>query len=413
MTLKTWQPDATQWPLVSRAIYSAFGSATHNDEDELSRTARPPERRLAVSAGDSIIGGCFSYPFELTVPGGGSVTAAGLAGVGIDPPAQGRGGLRAMMRGHIEQSIELGDAASVLMASEGGIYGRYGYGMATEMAQWHVYSAKAALTDATEVSGVIELVHDRKVAIDVLEPIYRQACIGQVGAIHRSRTWWQLILEPDDADWIAVGKQQFVAVHYDAHERADGYAIYGIPDDSGDSFEHGRTAVKVVVKELVGLDVNAEIALFDYLLRLPWCREIIWELAPTQPLLRHYLRDPRQLWQRGRVDMMWLRPLDFERLMQVRHYAFDGDITIGYSDPQCDAQSGCWRLLVVDGRAELTRASEPQLQLDPATLGALYLGGTRALELAAVGRIVGHADTIRTLDRMLLGDRPPFNATRF
>ena len=171
MTLKTWRPDATEWRSVTRAIYSAFGSATQGDESELKKNSRPVERRLAVAADESIIGGCFSYPFSLTVPGGGSITAAGLAGVGIDPPAQGRGGLRAMMQGHIEQSIALGDAASVLMASEGGLYGRYGYGMATEMAQWHIYASDAALVDSTVVAGNVELVHDRKVAIEVLEPI--------------------------------------------------------------------------------------------------------------------------------------------------------------------------------------------------------------------------------------------------
>jgi predicted acetyltransferase len=413
MTLKTWRPDATQWQAATRAIYSAFGSATLGDETELKQNSRPPERRLAVVADDSIIGGCFSYPFDLTVPGGASVAAAGLAGVGISPPEQGRGGLRAMMQGHIEQSIELGDVASVLMASEGGIYGRYGYGMATEMAQWHVYAADAVFNDAASVAGTVELVHDRRVAIDVLEPIYRKASARQVGAIHRSLTWWQLILEPDEADWIAVGKEHFVAVHYDANDRADGYAIYGIPDDSSDTFEHGRAAVKVVVKELVGVDVNAEIALFDYLRRLPWCRELIWELAPTQPLLRHYLQDPRQLWQRGRVDMMWLRPLHFERLMLARHYAADGELTIAYSDPQIESQSACWTLRVNQGRAELALGTTAQLQLDAASLGAIYLGGTRALELATVGRIRGDADAIRTLDRMLLCDAPPFNATRF
>ena len=139
-------PSAGEWPEVTRCIYDAFGIASAPVEGELEARLRPQNRRVLVADEQGIFGGCFAYNFALSLPGGVVCPVGGLAGVGVSPVAQGRGGLQSMMQTHLEQSIALGDAASVLMASESGIYHRFGYGVATEMVRWHLNTQAFALT---------------------------------------------------------------------------------------------------------------------------------------------------------------------------------------------------------------------------------------------------------------------------
>jgi GNAT superfamily N-acetyltransferase len=74
-------------------------------------------------------------PMRLSVPDGAghgrAVAAAGLTWVGVHPDHRRRGLLSAMLQHHFEQTRREGVALSALHASEPGIYGRHGYGLAS------------------------------------------------------------------------------------------------------------------------------------------------------------------------------------------------------------------------------------------------------------------------------------------
>ena len=74
-------------------------------------------------------------PMQLSVPDGAgagrAVPVAGLTWVGVHPDHRRRGLLTAMMRHHFEQTRREGVHLSALHASEPGIYGRHGYGLAS------------------------------------------------------------------------------------------------------------------------------------------------------------------------------------------------------------------------------------------------------------------------------------------
>ena len=74
-------------------------------------------------------------PMQLSVPDGTGagrvVPVAGLTWVGVHPDHRRRGLLTAMMRHHFEQTRREGVHLSALHASEPGIYGRHGYGLAS------------------------------------------------------------------------------------------------------------------------------------------------------------------------------------------------------------------------------------------------------------------------------------------
>ena len=86
----------------------------------------------------SAVGSLRSVPFELTVPGGGTVPADGITMVTVAPTHRRRGLLTGMMGRDLADAAERGDAAIILIASEWRIYGRYGFGPATDLSAGEV-----------------------------------------------------------------------------------------------------------------------------------------------------------------------------------------------------------------------------------------------------------------------------------
>jgi GNAT superfamily N-acetyltransferase len=68
-----------------------------------------PSRAFAAREDGAIVGGCASFPFELTVPGGAGRTA-GLSVVGVVPTHRRHGILRGMMRAQLDDVQRRGDA---------------------------------------------------------------------------------------------------------------------------------------------------------------------------------------------------------------------------------------------------------------------------------------------------------------
>ena len=190
-------PEEAQWLHVHRAVADGFGEVVMGDDLGARDHLRPPKRRLALiderSTDQPVVGGAFAYAFDMSLPGGACVPVAGLGGVSISPVAQGRGGLPQLIGNHLQQSIDAGDAASVLMASESGLYQRYGYGMATEMAEWHLHTREYQLLRPVSDDISIRLIHERSQAAELLQRVYESAVNARQGGIHRSTDWWPLV----------------------------------------------------------------------------------------------------------------------------------------------------------------------------------------------------------------------------
>lgn len=413
--LSVRQPDSAQWPEVSRAIDTAFFVLVPDGEQTRDHL-RPLERRFALMAGERVVGGCFSYAFGMSLPGGTLVPTAGLAGVGILPTAQGKGGFSALVDAHLQNSIEQGDALSALLASESGLYGRFGYGVATEYSEYRLETRAFALKGEVP-TGSVELVDDEKRARQICAQIHNAQIIP--GKLQRSCDWWAQVIHSNKRTWLGGGPQ-FIAVHYDDQGHADGYALYVVDTtDSENQVSDGNLRAKLTLHELVTLNLNAEGALFAYLCRIAWVRELRWILAPIDPLIKHRMTDPRQLAQVNRCDMTWLRVLDMPKVLSTRAYDFDGDISFHYEDEKFPQFSGCFSLKArsgLPGRSLVERieaSSAPMLSFGPQQLAAFLLGGTRVACLYQLGEITGPHETMNLLDRLFSTGRAPFNISKF
>src|ERR687896_2433949 len=118
----------------SRAAMSAFHRELSDEDRERYERIDEPERSLAWFDGGRIVATTGAFTRELTVPGA-VVPCAAVTAVAVVPTHRRRGLLTAMMRRQLEDLRERGDPVAGLWASEGVIYGRFGYGVAARSAR--------------------------------------------------------------------------------------------------------------------------------------------------------------------------------------------------------------------------------------------------------------------------------------
>ena len=112
-----------------RPVFHYFGrEPTKENADRFARVLDPQRMHAAWEDGE-IVGGAGAFDFRLTIPGN-TVPAAGVTVVGVLPTHRRRGVLTQLMRAQLDDIHERGEALAALWASEGGIYGRFGYGLA-------------------------------------------------------------------------------------------------------------------------------------------------------------------------------------------------------------------------------------------------------------------------------------------
>ncbi|MGH3874843.1 MAG: GNAT family N-acetyltransferase [Pseudonocardiaceae bacterium] len=120
-------------PAITLVDGRAFG-VRHSEQDiaDVRPMFEPDRFLLACDADDGqIVGVTGDFPFTMTLPGGGALAVPGVTFVAVATTHRRRGVLRTMMAAQHRGFIEDGVAVSILTASEGGIYGRFGYGPAT------------------------------------------------------------------------------------------------------------------------------------------------------------------------------------------------------------------------------------------------------------------------------------------
>ncbi|MEU2026242.1 GNAT family N-acetyltransferase [Streptomyces sp. NPDC016469] len=333
---------------------------------------------LAVAPDGKPVGTAAAYSFELTLPGGKPVPAAGVTAVGVVPSHRRRGVLGAMMRHQLAEVRERGEFLSVLLASEAGIYGRFGYGPATSTARLTVPRHRAEWAAprgeaADEDTGSVEVLR-RADCGEILEAVYDRYRRAQPGALSRPHRWWEL-----GAGQPPVSRApRYVAVHRDADGTPDGYASY--------STEAGT----LTVDETIALGGAAFTALAGYALGHDLVSQVVFRHLPPEHPLRWQLADLRAGEIGGLTDWLWVRLLDVPRALTERGWCTDGELVLDVDDPFL-GEHGRYLLTVRDGRAECVPTDRrPDLSLDVRDLGSVYLGGTRPSTLVRAGHIRAH-----------------------
>ena len=402
-------PPPERFRDVLDACAVGFGAPRWDDDGvERERSVWELDRVFAMEDDDgAYVGTATAYSFEMTVPGGARVPAAGVAQVAVLPTHRRRGVLRQVMAALLAQAAERGERYAVLNASESGIYGRFGFGQGDRALRFDLETEHAEFT-IPPGPGRIRLV-DAHDAVGLLGGVYDQVGRERPGAVGRSAAWWDLVLA-DEASWRGVGNP-FVAVHEDEAGEPDGYLIYR----STESWDRGHPQGTVEVRELEGASAAVEADLWRFACAIDLRTRVVAHPRPVDDPLPWMLSQPRRAWVTGAGDLLWVRTLDVAACLAERRYAVDDTFTLAVTDASRPEQAGGYRVQGGPDGAECTRAdAEPDLSLDVADLGSVLLGGIDAGELAAAGRIVEHtAGSVARAERFFRWRPAPFCSTTF
>ena len=346
-------------------------------EEWLERFVRtlPHERMHAAWEDGEVVGGSGAFPFELSMPGGGSLPCAGVTAVGVTPTHRRRGVLRAMMDEQLRDVHERGEPIAALWASEETIYGRFGYGIASWAGELKVPHEWDAFAEQHELPGTTRFVTPEE-ARKRVTPIYDAVRRQRPGMPSRNEAWWEerhLRHREEEKD----APLRFVVLEVDGEPQA--YAIYR----TRFSFEGGLPGSRLIVREAFGATPQATAAIWRFLLDVDWMSVVeVSFVPPDHPLFLLLALPRRARYRMG--DALWIRLVDVGAALTGRAYA-DGDpLIFEVRDAICPWNEGRWRL----NGAECERTdAEADLALDIAALGSAYLGAVSFTQLGEALRV--------------------------
>ena len=396
---------ADELPAYQLADAYGFGHRLESPELHEEWTRAELDRTVAMFDGDEVVGTGRNYSLELTLPGGAIVAAGGVSWISVRPTHRRRGILSRMMAYLLDESVRRGESVSMLTASEGGIYNRYGFGVASRALGVRMVRSEVQFS-APPPRGRIRLVEpdeNAKIAPELFDRVRAQ----RPGAVSRPSVWWS-------GEWAA---KDFVKTRFDAifevDGRVDGYVVYAINGSWSDGFSDKTVAVH----DLVAATPEAEAALWQFLCSIDLTQTITHWRFPTDSELQWQLRDNRQVRTTSTTDWLWLRPLDVPAFLGARRYGVAQRLVLEIVDEMRPDGAAAGRFVLEGGPdgAECTRTkASPDLVLDVASLGSISIGGIGASVLARAGvveeRIAGAA---AAADRMFAAERDPYAFTWF
>jgi predicted acetyltransferase len=276
-----------------------------------------------------------------------------------------------MMRRQLDDLRDRGDLVAALWASEGVIYGRFGYGIGIRAARLTA-GRPAARPARTPPAGEALRAGPAGEHVEAMRAIHDRVRPHRPGMLDRPGAWWDDRLHDPESE--RGGAQPLQAVVVD-----DGYAIYAVRPEWGEEGPNGE----VRIRELVSATPQARARLWAFLVDQDLTTSVTWEPAPADEPLWLMLADPRAV-RATVVEGLWLRLVDVEGALRARTYADDPDVVIDLTDAFCPWNAGRYRLS--EGACERTDAPA-DLALDVTDLAVAYLGGTTLCALHDAGRV--------------------------
>lgn len=383
-----------------------FGSDPTPETAEQFRRRFEIDRLYAAFDDGQMVGTIGALTTKLTVPGG-QVPMGGTTLVTVLPTHRRQGILRQMMQVHLEEVREAGEPCAGLWASETSIYGRFGYGAATDLAQMTLDKQWAHLRTPVDIRGRVRLV-SREVALELFPQVFDRVVTSRPGMLARSTSWWRdrVLHDPPEDRGGSTAYRHAVSFRQD---EPVGYVLYRWHREA-----NTPPTIRVDIRELLAVDAEAEQCLWQFLFGTDLVSSFRWWNQPVDDTLQWWLEQPRRA-QRIVFDGLWLRLVDVPRALSGRQYSTDDGLTFAVRDECCPWNTGVFRLeAAARGEASCKPVSgPPEISLDVETLSAAYLGGRRFQDLARAGLVEGNESALKRADAMFGWSRQPWNAEIF
>lgn len=359
---------------------------------------------------EQVVGVHSSFEFRKYPVPGTEIPVSGLTWVGVHPQFRRRGILRAMIEQHLADCVARGESVSALFAAEPTIYGRFGYGPASQDVRVKIpRGAKLKLTAGSANLTVRIETRSAEKHQGLINSVHRSA--GQnVGGTGLNRPGWvgrdtEGLQETwhNDSDPVGGREPQRIIIVEDKKAPV-GYATLRRSVEWKATGPEG----KVTVTEAVALTPAATHRLWTTLLNLDLTTEIHPFLMATDDPILSLLENNREIDQTI-VDNTWVRIIDLPVALASRHYAADVDVVLEVSDSLLVGNTGRWHLRASafggacgTQAATVERTDRPaEITLDIKELATVYLGAGSLASLSAAGLVT--ATDPRVLGRASAG----------
>jgi predicted acetyltransferase len=325
-----------------------------------------------------------SWPLRLTVPDG-AVDAWAIAEVTVAPTHRRRGIARALLEGELRTAAEAGVPLAALTVSEATIYGRFGFGPATEAVDLVIDPRRLRWTGG-EVPGRTQFV-SRELMLEHAPEILGRIWATTPGEVSVSGLLLTGILGVESNQ---ERLRELRIVRYDdADGTPQGFVVYRLQDNEDDF-----TSQTLRVLHLAAATDDAYAALWRHVLEVDLVGEVrAWTRSVDEPL-PWLVSNQRAVRTVVRREHLWLRVLDPVAALAARRYAAPGRLVLEIEDPLGFADGTVLLEVGDDGAATVTPLPDarpddvPVLALDVAALASIYLGATPAATLKRAGRVV-------------------------
>ncbi|MCT2043599.1 GNAT family N-acetyltransferase [Pseudoclavibacter alba] len=380
---------------------------------EIRRERARAQRVLGVwkasQEGEPIATVC-SWPMELTIAPGRSLSMWGISGVTVAPTHSGKGIARAMLEGELRSAAAEGYAIAGLTVSESTLYGRYGFGISAQSSILRFDTTRVNWCGPTpDVELDFITVAE---AVEVLQRLHSKQARATRCDVVREATFWRLVTGVETPNDATVRSRRFVLATSPAGDELGivGYRLDGFDDD--DFTKH-----RLIVDVLVAPDIDGRAALWRYVLSQPLVRSVKTEqlVAPDDPI-RWWIGDWRGVQER-RTDHHWTRVLDVVRVLEACAYSAPDRLVLEIEDDLGFAE-GVYLLDTRDQQPVVTRCDGAtpgvaHIKLDVSTLASLVFGCFSAESLGAAAQLEGDDASVRCAGRMFQAGREPFLSTWF
>ena len=391
MTIEVRRASTDDIPATVRNAELTFGFTEDTDSDINPFQEVFGERDAFVATdGDVVVGTAAAFEQHVTLPGGASASCPGVTMITVLPSHRRRGVLRSMMGDLLDAMRDRGEIVTGLTASEGSIYGRFGFGRATESRQVTLLTPRVQWHDEAPAAGDVRIVELGELA-DVAPRLHEARRSVTSGMMSRTSRMWERTLAdvPSDRDGAS---RLFAAVHRGDNGADDGLMTWRVVNNWGAESAPNEVRVRM----LLAPDPAVELAMWRFASEFDLVGKVVAE-RPMVEALEHALVEPRAVRTTGTNDQNWLRILDPVEVFRQREYLSDGRFVIGFADPFLDDLTGHYLVEVDGGAASVSRTTDAaDFTADAAEWASIMAGNADPRAIAVAGR--GRGDAARAAE---------------